>query len=161
MNTPSNNETCLFISGEELGELISPLLRDGRCCRFVSGGSSMLPFIRNRDCITIAPLKGQTPAMGDVLAYFHPVSSTVIVHRVIGKKKGSFLMKGDNCRSPDGVISPDHICGILVKIERGSRTIGLGMGLEKKVIALMSRHDPLMRLVIALLKVKNRLITKR
>jgi hypothetical protein len=123
-------EKPLIFNGEAMCDLIRPLLAEGRICRFVAGGMSMYPFIRDRDCVTIAPLDGKKPELGDVLAFFGEGSSSVVIHRMIRKRNGGYLMKGDNCRCPDGLIPPDRIGGILVKLERGGRTVRLGMGPE-------------------------------
>lgn len=153
-------EKLVMMQGKTLKELIGPLLREGRCCRFVSGGSSMHPLIMDRDCITLAPLEGKKLAVGDVVACFPNEPASVIIHRVIAKKNTLVLVKGDNCMHPDGWISRDHIGGILIGVERNGRPVRLGLGSERKLIAMASRHHRLMRILTLPLIIRNRLLRK-
>lgn len=123
----------------DMGDLISPLLAKGHRCRFVTCGNSMFPFIRNRDTVTITPCSKPALSLGDVVAYRHPLSSNLVIHRIISKKNGFYLMKGDNAREPDALISMDHVAGILDGVTRKGRLVSLGLGRERIWIALLSR----------------------
>jgi hypothetical protein len=123
----------------DMGDLISPLLAKGNRCCFVSCGNSMFPFIRNRDTVTITPCSKPTLSLGDVVAYRHPLSSCLVIHRVISETIGCYLMKGDNAREPDALISMDHVLGIAESVMRNGRAVRLGLGRERIWIALLSR----------------------
>ncbi|MFA6011547.1 MAG: hypothetical protein WC799_16285 [Desulfobacteraceae bacterium] len=133
------NDQKKTLTAIDMGDLITPLLDQGRCCRFVSCGNSMFPFIRNRDTVTLIPCKKTALTVGDVVAYRHPMSSNLVIHRVISEKNGCYLMKGDNAREPDAQITMEHVTGILQGITRNGRTVTLGLGCEKAWIALLSR----------------------
>ncbi len=133
------NDQKKTLTAIDMGDLITPLLDQGRCCRFVSYGNSMFPFIRNRDTVTLIPCKKPALAVGDVIAYRHPLSSNLVIHRIISEKNGCYLMKGDNAREPDAQITMEHVTGILQGIRRNGRTVRIGLGREKAWIALLSR----------------------
>jgi hypothetical protein len=99
----------------------------------------MFPFIRNRDTVTLIPCIKPALTVGDVVAYRHPMSSNLVIHRVISKKNGCYLMKGDNAREPDALITMEHVAGILKGIRRNGRSVRIGLGHEKVWIALLSR----------------------
>lgn len=129
----------MTLTAMDMGDLIAPLLAQGRCCRFVSCGNSMFPFIRNRDTVTLIPCTKPVLTVGDVIAYRHPLSSNLVIHRVISEKNGCYLMKGDNAREPDAQIIMEQVTGILQDVTRNGRTFTLGLGREKAWIALLSR----------------------
>jgi signal peptidase I len=137
----------VIVNGEVMGNLIGPLLAEGRTCRFIAGGMSMYPFIRDLDCVTVEPLHKQSPKVGDVLAFFIGKPSTVVIHRVIDIRRGRYLMKGDNCPLPDGLIDKHRIGGILVNVERNGRIIYFGSGPERKIIGMISQNPQIMRLL--------------
>ena len=78
--------------------------------------------------------------MGDVVAFLHPETKLLCVHRVLSRNKGALLIQGDNSPGkPDGIISMEAIMGRVTLVERGGRKIRLGFGPERVLIALLSR----------------------
>jgi signal peptidase I len=151
----------LLLSGRDLADLVRPLLEEGRSCRFVSGGYSMHPFVRNRDTIVLAPVNRKSPELGDILACIHPETSAVIVHRVIQCKPGYVLLKGDNNLRPDGWLPLDAVCGRVTTIERKGKPVYLGLGPERKLMALASRRHRLMRVLSLPFRVWGRISNVR
>ena len=86
----------LSLSGPAFVELIRAVLDRGVPFRFKAKGLSMHPFIRHGDVITITPLSENLPRYGDVVAFVRPRTFALVVHRVVGKRDGAFLIKGDN-----------------------------------------------------------------
>jgi hypothetical protein len=104
----------------------------------------MSPFIRDGDVITIAPSsrKPQAPAygIGQVVAFVNPVNQKLVVHRITGRHESRFLIQGDNLPgSVDDMIHRDDILGRVVRIERGQKSVWLGLGPERYAIAILSR----------------------
>lgn len=108
----------------------------------------MTPFIRDGDLITIAPLLGQKPRTGDVVAYIENQSRRTKVHRMVGKRGDFFLIKGDGLPELDGPVSLENIVGYVKKVERNGKVVRLGTGLAKPLIAFLSRKHPFLPLII-------------
>ncbi|OGP91738.1 MAG: signal peptidase I [Deltaproteobacteria bacterium RBG_16_54_18] len=125
----------------------------GSSFRFKGKGYSMSPFIKDGDVLTIAPLQGSSPRFGDVMVFTHPTTGKLVIHRLIGKREGSYLTKGDNAPEADGLISKAAILGQVVRVERNGRYVSLGLGPDRFFIAFVTRNgllpllNPLWRFV--------------
>jgi len=101
----------------------------------------MFPFIRDGDIITVSPLYGNMPRIGDVLAFAHPETGKLLVHRIVGITGNFFLPKGDNTFYIDGFVPKEGIFGCVTNVERGGKARLLGFGPERFLIAFLSRMD--------------------
>jgi GNAT superfamily N-acetyltransferase len=143
----SQNEdyTCignhLRLTDGSLHELMTAVIEKGASFRFRARGFSMFPFIRDRDVITLASLKSVGP--GDVVAFRHPHSGKLAVHRILEKKADGFLIKGDNIPEPDGIIPAEDVLAVAVSVERKHRKVGGGIGQTKWLLALLSKRNML------------------
>ena len=63
----------LIISGEDFLGIMRSILEKGISFRFKAGGSSMIPFIRNGDIVTVRPYRGAPIQKGDVVAFTNPL----------------------------------------------------------------------------------------
>ena len=129
----------LLISGRDLTELAQSILAKGVCFRLKAKGFSMLPFIRDDDVVTISPLSIFPIGFGKVVAFIDSKIGKLVIHRIIGKNNGYYLIKGDNVFSADGLIPKEDILGSVTKIERNGKNIFLGLGGERLIIALFSK----------------------
>jgi len=130
----------LSIKGDALKALLKEVMERGYSLRFQSGGFSMQPFIRNGDVLTMAPYLRKDIQAGDVVACEEPVSGRLKVHRVVGKRRNFYLIKGDNSLNTDGWIQRDSIYGRVIRIERKGKAVSFSLGSEKKLIAAVSRN---------------------
>ena len=130
----------LSLSGPALTELLLAVLDKGLPFRFRAKGFSMTPFIRDGDVITISPLFGIPPRHGDVVVFIRPGTERVVVHRVVGKKGDSYLIKGDNTFEADGFIPKSNILGSVKKVERQGKAVRLGIGPERLLLAFLTRR---------------------
>jgi len=108
----------ISLSGTAVIALLSAVHEKGADFRFGASGMSMSPTIRDGDIITLSPPKGMKPVFGDILAFRHPETGKLIVHRVIGVSSDTFLAKGDNSLDPDGLIPLSNILGVVTRVER-------------------------------------------
>jgi hypothetical protein len=121
--------------------IVSPLLADvlrrGFAVRLQATGHSMSPFVRSGDVLTIEPLAGRRPSLGDVLA----VASRdgLRVHRLVGWEGGRALLRGDVAAEADPPASKEELLGRVACVERRGRRVRLGTGPERVAIALLSR----------------------
>ena len=129
----------LPLSGQALLELLQAILARGLPFRFRARGLSMFPFIRDGDIITVSPLAGNMPRIGDVLAFTHPETGKLLVHRIVGITGIFFLPKGDNGFYIDGFVPKEGILGCVTNVERDGKVRLLGFGPERLLIACLSR----------------------
>jgi len=133
------NGTAKMLPNQEFIGLISAVLDQGRPFRFQASGVSMSPLIRDGDTITLAPLAQHPPRMGDVLAFISPATDRLMVHRVVGVRKGQLLLKADNGTRPDGWVDPQGILGRVVQVDHQQQPYPYGQGSERVLIAVLSR----------------------
>jgi len=158
----------LCLKGKELSlnalaftELLKTILDKGLDCRFQAKGFSMFPFIRSNDIVTVSPLREKAPKLGDVVAFIKPENKKLVIHRVIGKKDGYFIIRGDNPKiSNNDSISLKDIIGRVKQIERNEKKISLGLGPEQLLIAHFSRFR-ISVILVFIWKIIPRLIRKR
>jgi len=150
----------LSLSGPALVDLLQGVLDKGAPFGFKVKGSSMYPFIKDGDVITLSPLTLHPPRLGTVVAFVYPGSGKLAVHRVVGKKgDSSLLIMGDRCSEPDGAIPKINILGVVTRVERDGKRISLGHGPERVIIAFLTRRK-LLPLFIPVWKVIQPLLKK-
>jgi len=119
--------------------LLRAVLERSQPFRFEAPGFSMSPFIQDGDAITVSPLSVAAPRLGDVVAFIRPESGKLVVHRVVGKQDGAFLIQGDNAEETDGPVPAANVLGRVTRVERNGKKVYLGLGPERYLIALLSR----------------------
>ena len=149
----------LSLSGHLLKELLRTVLDKGASFRFRARGFSMSPFIKDGDVVTVAPLPGATPVLGDVVVFIHPRTENLIIHRVVGKRADSCLIKGDNFPEGDDFVPTANILGHVARVERDGKEIFLGLGLERFLIAFLTRRR-LLPLLVPVWRLVRLIITR-
>lgn len=130
----------LSISGENLGIVLSSILKEGIPVSFFAKGISMTPFIQDGDKLIIKPTSQITPSIGRVVAFINLLDEKLLIHRIIARKSGRFLIKSDySSQNNDGWIEEDQILGCVCRVIRADREITFGLGVERYVIAILSR----------------------
>jgi signal peptidase I len=132
------------VSGAGFTVLMAAVLEKGVPFRFSASGSSMTPFIRDGDVITVAPGRIR---YGDVVAFVSPHSEKLTVHRVVRVSIDGYLIKGDNVAEPDGYVPRASLLGRVSRVEHGSKHVRLGLGIERVVIAFLSRRGWLISVI--------------
>lgn len=127
------------LSGQALKELLAAVLDRDKSFRFQARGLSMHPFIRDGDLVTLSPLGGRRPGVGQVVACCHPQSGKLAVHRILGLKQGRYLIRGDNSLAADGLIPAPDVLGLVIGVERRGRHVAFGGGLGRIPLACLSR----------------------
>jgi GNAT superfamily N-acetyltransferase len=143
---PSEDQTDYVSRGGELSvsnasqlELLLAMKERGVSLKTRVRGFSMVPFVRDLDVLTIAPLSSGRPRLGEVVAFKQPGTGRLALHRIIKQTASGWLVKGDSSRKPDGEVSADLILGRVTSVERRGRRVHFGLGPERSVIALLSR----------------------
>jgi len=138
----------LSLSSPALIELMRGVLDKEVPFRFQAKGFSMSPFIKNGDVITVETLPDGAPRLGHIVAFRHPGSGRLVVHRVVGRKGGAYLIKGDAAPEGDGLVPADNILALVTKVEREGQPVRLGIGPARLLIAFLTRSGLFLRLVI-------------
>jgi hypothetical protein len=129
------------LSGEALQEFLQAVLAKGASFRFEARGQSMHPFIKDRELITISPVNGARLHSGDVVAFCHPKTGRLTVHRIVKKNAQGFLLRGDNCSEADGLIPAGSLLGRVTQVREKNRIVRLGLGPERFFLAWLSRYS--------------------
>jgi hypothetical protein len=118
--------------------LLTDLLRGGLAVRLEVTGHSMTPVVRRGDVVTITPHRGARLSLGDVVA-FVPGRGRLTVHRIVGRAAGYLLPRGDAAPTADPPITRDDVLGVVTRVERRDRRVGIGLGPERRAVAWLSR----------------------
>jgi signal peptidase I len=127
-------------------ELLLAMMEKDAALRTVARGFSMHPFIHDKDILTLSPIRDKIPAIGDVVAFTQPLTGRLAIHRIISKTEKGWIIKGDNCLEPDGIVPEDKIIGRVSRIERGEKDVKLGVGKISVLIAILNRGKALLLL---------------
>lgn len=119
-------------------------LKAGQWMRFLPLGGSMVPFLRQGDIVSICP--GYDCRAGDIV--LSQTGDTLVLHRVVAKKNGGIITKGDSLGRLDTPVTREQILGTAVIRERqgkvrrldrlGARFLGLAWCLTSWIPGLMS-----------------------
>jgi len=131
-------------ASEVLSELVKEVVSKGVECRLQVKGYSLSPFIKDGDTITISPVSDSLPRFGDVIAFIHPRTEKLLIHRVVWKSGDTYLLKGEGALEPDGLIKKENVLGLVTKVERKGKRIFLGLGPERFLIAVLTRKNLLL-----------------
>lgn len=131
---------AISLSGRALLELMQAVLAKNVPFRFCARGWSMAPFINDGDVITVTPFQHKKPGIGEVLAFVHPESGKLVVHRAIARRADAFLTRGDSVGDQsDDMVPIQNLLGRVTHIERNKKSVFLGLGPERYLIAWLSR----------------------
>lgn len=115
----------------------------------------MIPFIRGGDFVTIAPASRVRLRRGDIAAFARAETGPIVIHRVVQVHQDGLLTRGDNCPEPDGLIPFSRILGYVTRVERDGRKLRLGLGPERRLIALLNRAGLLTRMLLPVRKLSR------
>ena len=149
----------LRLSGEDLHDLLDTLLGKKHLCRVkvLCKGSSMSPFIKDSDSITIKPVKTLANLrIGDIVVVPLSKKERVIIHRIIKFKKKSFLLKGDNLIKNDGWFNKKKIIGIVETINKKNNFTYKCNPFINYILAIGSRTKILTHLLAGLRRLKQK-----
>jgi hypothetical protein len=121
-------------------ELLREAMSRGVSLRFAAAGTSMDPFIKDGDVVTVAPLPSRL-SPGDIVAAVSPANGLVIVHRIVRLSEGEALLKGDNLPAADGTAAGAALLGRVTRVERSGRPVVLGSERGSGLIACLSRWN--------------------
>lgn len=114
---------------EVFSALVHGLLVEGVSVRFRASGRSMLPSLRDGECLIVALAHAADVDVGDVLLcdtargpMVHRVAS---IHRAGGEKR--FTLRGDASLECDAPVAAPQVRGRIVSVERGGRRLSVAI----------------------------------
>jgi len=132
-------ETEILLSGNKFIDLLQAAMDKKASFRFQAKGFSMSPFIKNGDFLTVSALGNADAGIGKIIVCVRPKNRMLIVHRVVGKNKNGYILKGDNIFNIDSLVHYDDVLGVVSSIERNGRPVLFGLGWERVIVAFFSR----------------------
>jgi len=151
--------TTLQAPPDQFTQLAGEILKMGSCLRFKALGSSMTPFIRNGDVLTIIPGTVSDIQIGDI-AFYRTTGQHTVAHRVLGKKitaeQTLLTIRGDASAGPYEWIPASRILGRAIQFERHGKTFRLDTPSARLAGRLWAALQPLGRfLILARYKAKR------
>lgn len=143
----------LSLSGRALVDLLRAVLNKGVPVRFQAKGFSMSPFIRDKDVVTISPMKSTKPGLGQIIAFSRPETGGLCIHRIVRKRDGMYVTKGDNTSQTEECVPRENILGFVTSVERDGSRVFMGLGPERYLVAFLGRRGLLFPLLLPLWKV--------
>jgi len=143
----------LPLSRRGLVDLLRAVLSKGVPVRFQAKGFSMAPFIKNNDVVTISPLQGERAGLGDIIAFVHPETQGLCIHRIVRKKGDLYVTKGDNRSETEESVPIENILGSVARVQRDGKQVFLGLGPERFLIAFLGRRGILFPLLFPLWRI--------
>lgn len=126
--------------------LLAELASRGVTVTLAVRGTSMCPALRDGDVVTIAPVRGVTVPIGAVVAAEAPGAGGLVLHRAVGRRGGSVLLRGDNAARPDGAVAEEAVLGLVSRVERGGRLVRPAPAVLRRPLALLVRLGIVWRL---------------
>ncbi len=110
----------LEASMQELSPVLAELIRSGVAVKLTVTGNSMYPMLRDRED-TVVIRASEEPRRLDVPLYIRD-NGQLVLHRIIGKKKGTYTMCGDNQLRKEKGITRAQIIGVVESFSRRGKT---------------------------------------
>ena len=135
------HEVSFSMKNADFAELSREILKRGDSIRFKARGSSMCPWIRDGDLLTIRTADARSVKPGDVILY-QSLGEKCIVHRVINiefqNDRKIFITRGDASPRSQENIRSEQILGRVVEIYRGDKKLKP----DRNFWWILSRHLP-------------------
>lgn len=106
----------------DLWPIIKEQIDNGKSVKFRPGGTSMLPLIRPVDDIVIIKKAPKKLKKYDIILYRRE-NGRFVLHRVVGIKSGTYIMRGDNQNVLERGIKLEQILAIAEGIYKDSEYI--------------------------------------
>jgi len=145
-----------ILKGEDFSKLSSEILKGGNSIRFKAYGSSMVPWIKNGDMLTVQPISINEIRVGQVVFYASK-SERPVVHRVLQirlhESKTILVTRGDASPLSEDQIEATKVLGKVVRIHRGKKVIQLERNLWWR---LVRKWPSFLRLTYTLVRFQRR-----
>jgi signal peptidase I len=133
------------VSPVQLGkEIAESLLRDNIPLKARVGGTSMIPWLKAGDIVTLKKCPPYTIDKGDIVVFRR--NEKMVIHRVVALRDTNngriFITKGDSCKNTDGEMLPGEFLGKAYAFERNQVTFDLITKKQIRVNLFLARISP-------------------
>ena len=136
----------IILNRQDFSELSDDILYQGGYLRFEAHGSSMSPFIRDGDMLTVQPVEASALKVGDV-AFYKAEFGQLIAHRVVAKRAQdsqlTLVIRGNAPCCEDDIVPAIQILGRVTKLQRGEKMIRLDQRRWQVISMLCARYPSL------------------
>jgi len=154
------------LTGTEFVELSAEVLGKGGCLRFEARGTSMSPFIRDRDILIVQPADIAFVGAGDV-AFYRTTGGRVVAHRVVAAKtiagRPVLIARGDSDSGPGEPVEAEQLLGKITGIVRNGKACRLDGSFERAAVSTWTRlrhlRAPLAWVAMTARRVAHRALT--
>ena len=110
----------------EFAQLANETLQNGHAMRFKALGSSMTPFIRNGDILTVTPTNPKKLRISEII-FYKTKSGNAIAHRILRIKQTinqlTFNTRGDASAGTYETVEQNQVMGKVTTINRNNKII--------------------------------------
>src|SRR5262245_40436331 len=117
------------IEPEVWTRLARAVLGGGHRLRFRAHGRSMRPFLPHGSLLEVEPRAFERVRLGEVVLHAQQ-RAPLVAHRVVGRRGGALLLRGDSNARLDQV-QPQDVLGVVVARESGGRWRRVSSGAER------------------------------
>lgn len=154
----SDTEKMIQPDMQEFSPFICEILKNGGSARITVTGSSMWPMLRDGiDSVLIEPANRKVKRWE--LPLYQRDDGSLVLHRVMKKKKGAYAMCGDNQIIVEWPVYSERIIGIAVEFTRKGKTTKCSNILYRIYAAIWSILRPYRLFMLKLYR--KIIITKR
>jgi hypothetical protein len=110
--------------------VVQSLLDEGLSVRFRASGRSMLPAVRDGECLIVAPARAGEVAVGDVVlcdTWRGPVAHRISSVERLADGERRFTLRGDASLEGDGPVVARQIRGKIASVERDGLRLSLAL----------------------------------
>jgi signal peptidase I len=141
----------LICPRQEFYDLYKSLLDKAESFRIQVKGGSMFPFIRSGDWIELFPIKEiSNVKKGDIILFVK--EGCFYVHRLIRKKGGFFVTKGDFSSYEDGNITEKDILAKVLYVQRNNSKLCLDSQLNRAISLIIANCGFFIQLGVVFLR---------
>ena len=141
----------LSIQQHDIIDLSNQILNKGGKLSFKAHGSSMLPFIKSGDVISLEPVAEKSLTVGTIVLYKSD-QTQMVAHRVVKRrvKNGQIFLsvKGDAHLHSDQLVTGEQIIGKITEIKRDSRIVRFDRKLWPVASSLWRSTHPIGPLIL-------------
>ncbi len=121
----------LLVGHPEFAELSTEILARGEALKFKAYGSSMLPFIKDGDVLTVRPVENGYWSVGQIV-FYQSKDQNLLAHRIIRItfSDGNWRLgvRGDAMKAIAEEISEDQILGYVIDRQRNNKSVKMDRG---------------------------------
>lgn len=110
-------KSSVHIDSQTFRSIAFDVMQESNIC-LPSGGYSMFPILMPGDELILSKRSIHDIRKGDIVVVAYP--SKTVGHRVVAVNDSGIVTRGDNCRSVDPMVSPEHIIGVVVACVRNN-----------------------------------------